>query len=189
VILHNSTQLIEELLVSSFFYSVIFTLYLALISFLRLSDMYRSRILRLSLHRAFYHSNGSRFSSPLLVFGTGKAFTFAGRSRFLRFRYPLSPIQGVSTTIRSSYFLILCSICIVSPMSSSPLTKQCFLNSSTSKFAILCPASSLISWAGRSISISFPALASSAILPRTTRSGIAIGSIPFLNVLLKKMSA
>lgn len=54
-----------------------------------------------------YHSSGSFFSSPLFVFGTGAATTLVAPPFLPRFKYPLSPIHGVSFAMRSSNLRIL----------------------------------------------------------------------------------
>ena len=59
---------------------------------------------------------------------------------------------GVKTVIAPSFAdiffsnsAIFSSICIVRPISSSPLIRQCFLNSSTSNVQIVFPSASLMS--------------------------------------------
>mmetsp|Transcript_8807 Transcript_8807/g.18274 ORF Transcript_8807/g.18274 Transcript_8807/m.18274 type:complete len:416 (+) Transcript_8807:433-1680(+) len=72
-------------------------------------------------------------------------------------------------------------------MSSSPLRRQCLRNASTSK-EMVSPLGRRMVCVGRSTVSSAPASAS-AIRVRTCSSGSLMGSMPFLKLLLKKMSA
>ena len=83
-----------------------------------------------------HHSSGSPISSPRLVLGTGAALTSTGfPGCHFPLRYPEPSNQGVSLVLRPSNEEILSLICIVNPISSKPLTRQCLRNSSTSKLA------------------------------------------------------
>ena len=79
------------------------------------------------------------------------------------------------------------SCCIVKPMSSKPLIKQCLRNSSTSN-GIFSPFDRMTTWFGKSISSSCLALAS-AMSVFTVASSRTMGNMAFLKQLLKKMSA
>src|SRR4051812_19529754 len=88
-----------------------------------------------------YQSSGSLSCWPLFVFGTGTALA-ANLPDLSLFRYPEPSNHGVRCVIFFSKAVILSAICIVSPMSSRPLIKQCFVNSATSKLQILLPDAS-----------------------------------------------
>mmetsp|Transcript_2513 Transcript_2513/g.4267 ORF Transcript_2513/g.4267 Transcript_2513/m.4267 type:complete len:224 (+) Transcript_2513:159-830(+) len=81
------------------------------------------------------------------------------------------------------------SFSMVRPMSSRPFSRQCFLNASTSNL-ITSPSEVVISCASRStVMRAFSPFSASAISTSTCSCGSTIGSMPFLKLLLKKMSA
>src|SRR5271170_5267363 len=96
--------------------------------------------------------------------------------------YPGPSSQGNLALLNFSNATILSSFFIVRPISSSPLTRQYFLNESISN-GIVSPFGRTISCFARSTVSSLCAFASSARASRVSR-GRGSGNIPFLKQLL-----